>query len=189
MRFGHCSVVQNFKMSELSTKPGQRSPEKIAKSRAVIAQRRRAVAFIVAIVTSLIFAVIGGVGWLNISKDAAVMAQGHAQVTARVVEKEIRRYIRNATARVDYHVHLSFVDAEGVTHVVRKSVGAAEIYNMQEGQSLPLRYALADPTVVELREGDLGTTSRWAYWMMLGGFAGAVLLGLAGVLMGRRGRK
>lgn len=177
-----------FFMSDPQMPSGQRSPDEMAKSRAVIAGRRRKVWFIVATVTCLIFAAIGGFLWRSNSGDAAVMAQGHVWTTAQVAEKETRRYLRNGVLRYDYFFHLAFTDEAGGPHTVRKAVGVLVFQDTVEGQSLPLRYAVADPTIVELQEGDLQDLSHWTWWVMVGGLAGAVLLVLAGLVQGRRAR-
>lgn len=175
-------------MSDREKPLGQRSPEEIARSRAVIAGRRRNVRFIVSIVTCLIFATLGGVRWWSESRDAAAMAQGHVWTTARVAEKETRRFIRNGVLRYDYFLHLAFADEAGGRHVVRKSVGALAFQDAFEGQGLRLRYAVADPTIVELQEGDLQGLSHWSWWVMAGGAAGAVLLVVFGFVLGRKAR-
>jgi hypothetical protein len=57
---------------------------------------------------------------------------------------------------------------------------------LQTGQDLPMRYAAADPSVVELREGDLAAGAQFGYWFMMAGLAGIVITLVVAFVMRRR---
>jgi type IV secretory pathway TrbD component len=177
---------RNFTMAQPISQPGGRSPQDIMASREVIARRKRLVGVLVMMAVCLIFAGIGGAMWIFGSNAAAVMAKGAVQVTARVEETETQRIWTSNGIRYRYYAHLSFADATGEGHLVRIPVEAFALYAMHKGQNLPLRYAVEDPSVVELHEGDLESSSQWGFWLMAGGAAGAVLTILVALLRGRQ---
>jgi hypothetical protein len=140
----------------------------------------------ICIAVFLIFAGVGWALWHFGGQSAALMAQGAVQVVAKVEGLEVERRTSNRSSdgisrsrtTYSYHADLSFADQAGRAQRTRVSVSEVVYNRLQRGQDLPLRYAAADPSVVELHEGDLAAGSTIGYWIMLGG-----LVGVAGTLV------
>jgi Protein of unknown function (DUF3592) len=152
---------------------------------------------IVAAVFVAVFLIFAGVGWALWSfggKNAALMAEGAVQVVARVEMLEMERQTQRDTTgnstgtrtTYDYYAHVIFADQAGREQRARLSIGKTDYNTLQQGQDLPLRYAAADPSVVELREGDLAAGAALGYWLMLGGLMGVVVTLVIGLVRSRR---
>jgi hypothetical protein len=159
-------------------------------TRVVVTKHAGAIA---AVIFAVAFAIVAGVGWLiwtTSGASAALMAQGAVDVVAKVegLEVERKRSTSSSSNRTSYSYYASvaFDDAEGRFQRVRTSISEADYNRLQTGQDLPLRYAAADPRVVELHEGDLASTSQVGYWVMLGGLAGIGLTVVVALFRSRR---
>jgi Protein of unknown function (DUF3592) len=140
-----------------------------------------------------VFAIVSGVGWLiwtTSGASAALMAQGAVEVVAQVEGLEVERNrstnSNNNRTTTSYYADVSFADQEGTRRQVRTSISEADYYSLQTGQDLPLRYAVEDPSVVELHEGDLASTATVGYWVMVGGLCGLGLTVVVALFRSRR---
>jgi hypothetical protein len=130
------------------------------------------------------FALIAWAGWsiwATGNASAALMAEGAVEVVGRVVSLDVEQSVAPMTTRTapkanyNYYAVVAFEDAEGQFQRVRTAITAADYSRLQTAQDLPLRYAAADPRVIELRAGDLASNSVTGFWMMLAGLCGILL--------------
>ncbi|MGL5008908.1 MAG: hypothetical protein ACRC6I_03440 [Paracoccaceae bacterium] len=179
-----------------SSRPGRRDDDGAGTR---VARGRHAGKFAMAIFlfVSLMFAGVGWSIWTSGSERAALMAEGAVQVVARVDTLEMERETRRDTTSnstgtrttYSYFANVVFEDQAGREQGARLSIGRAEYNSLQEGDDLPVRYAAADPSVVELREGDLAGHAQFGYWFMLGGLAGLALVPIVALMAWVRSRR
>jgi hypothetical protein len=107
-------------------------------------------------------------------RDARLLEAEGRMTEAEIVEKWIVR--GDDDDADDYLVRLRFADARGQVHTVREDIGARRWNRLETGDTLPVRYAESDPSVIETREGE---TARTALWLGIAAAAmGAAALGL-----------
>lgn len=172
-----------------SSEPGSRFGDEIG-TRVIVTKHAGKIA---AAIFAVVFAIVSGVGWLiwtTSGASAALMAQGAVEVVARVEGLEVERNRSTSSnsnrTTTSYHAELSFADPGGARRRVRTSITEADYYSFQTGQDVPLRYAAADPAVVELHEGDLASTATVGYWLMAGGLCGLGLTVVVALFRSRR---
>ena len=173
-----------------SSQPGSRVDDLIG-TQVVVTKHAGKIAAGIFILVFLIFSGVGFVLSTFGGKAAALMAQGAVQVVARVEALDVERRTSNSTSNnrttYSYYANVAFTDTAGREQRARLSVGQTDYNSLQQGQDLPLRYAAADPSVVELHEGDLANGAQIGYWIMVAGLVGAgVTLAIAAFAMRRR---
>jgi hypothetical protein len=142
----------------------------------------------------MVFALVAWAGWsiwTTSNATSALMAAGSVEVVGKVVALEVEQSVPPITTRTapkpsfNYYADVSFQDGEGQFQRVRTAISQFDYGRLRVEQDLRLRYAVADPRVVELHEGDLASGSNAGFWMMVCGLAG---IGIA-VAVYRRNRK
>jgi hypothetical protein len=146
-------------------------------------------------VVFLVVSALGYVIWKSGSANAAIMARGAVEVIATVEGLDAVRKRSNSNTsnsitstrdRYDYAANVSYTDEAGVAHVTRVTISQAEYESWSKGQTLPLRYAVENPSLVERRAGDLQSGSVIGYWLMIGGLVGSAVTLVVGLMSLRR---
>ena len=153
-----------------------------------VIETKHAAKFVVAAFI-FVFVLFAGVGWAIktfAGQNAALMAQGAVEVAARVDGVNSERRQTDGRTTYSYRADLSYVDAAGKSWRQQVSIGQSDYQQWQIGQTVPLRYAAADPSVIELHAGDLAGGAAIGGWLMMGGIAGLVLTVAVALFRGRR---
>jgi hypothetical protein len=142
--------------------------------------------FVVTVIVAIISLMATGIGFLNWvfnANPAAIMAKGAVEVTATIVNKEVRESFNEGRTRLSHYVDLTYTDAAGDAHEGRVSVSAQVYDAVSVGQLVPLRYAVANPNIFELREGGLQANSTWGFKVMIYGLIGVGVSVLGGIML------
>jgi hypothetical protein len=139
-----------------------------------------------------VFLIFTGVGWLIWSSghaSAALMNEGAvttlAQVDSLYKSRSNSTTSTSNSSRYNHYARVSYADAAGQPYQAHVSISKHSYNAWQIGQQISLRYAVADPSVVELRPGDLADEAQFGYWFMVGGLVGAGLTVIAAVIAPR----
>jgi hypothetical protein len=124
-----------------------------------------------------------------------MMARGAVEVVATVERLDARRIerrredsdgFRRTEISYSYHADVAYADTGGTRHVADVGISKAEYESWQTGQTMALRYAMEDPSVVEREAGQLASSGSFGQLMMGFGVLGAVMTVVIALFISRR---
>lgn len=103
----------------------------------------------------------------QVAKEARLLFDQGVEAQAKVTELKISENVSkdsdgDTRRTTSYLVGLSFTAADGVTVEVTESVGKARFDGLSQGQTVPIFYVPAQPTLVGFERGD-GTGGGFLY--------------------------